>query len=194
MVESSTTQPSLNTILPELSAALGLTQAQIYERQRLLVKGGLLVSKKGMGPGTGVQATPHNVAVVLTTLLAVQRGDVVKRTKLLATAKPELCPCPHTGKTSFVGVLSEILAGPTAFPLTRRWWPNQIMVTRDTLAATIQWPVDEHGFSTWNAEFATARKPLPLTLLETKVILDGAFFPRLVTQLDRAGHALTGAR
>jgi hypothetical protein len=194
MAESPPAPSSLNTILPELSGALGLTEGQIYERQRQLVKAGLLFSKKGMGPGSGVQATPQNVSLVLTTLLAVQRGDVIKRTKLLAASKPEVSPCPHTGKTSFVEVLADILIGPAAFPKTTRWWPNQIMVTRDTLAARIQWPVDNHGFHTWNAEFTTSTKPPPLILLETKVILDGAFFPRLVKALDRAGHALTVAR
>ena len=195
MVESAPSSLSLNTILPELSGALELTPGKIYERQRQLVKAGLLISKKGMGPGSGVQATPHNVAMVLTTILAVQRGDAVKRTKLLAAAKPLVSPCPYTGKTSFLGVLANILSGPAAFaPGSVRWWPKQIIVAHDTLEATVQWPLDQFANQTWDAEFTISGKASPALTLGTNATLNGSFFPRLVEALNRAGHALTGAR
>lgn len=193
MVPSAPSPVSLNTILPEFSAALAVgTPAQIYERQRQLVRAGLLASKKGMGPGSGVAATPHNVALVLIALLAVQRGDAVKRTKLLANAKPVDYPCPYTGSLNLVGVLAAIFRGRNAFAAgTTRWWPNHIIVSRDSLGATVRWPLDQHGFHFVDAAFTSSGKSLPVVGLQTQVVLNGGFFPRFSSNLRNAGHALT---
>jgi hypothetical protein len=61
---------SLKSFIPELSGALQLNPHAIYERQRKLVKVGLLQHVEGRGPGSGVRLSVEAVVVLLISLLA----------------------------------------------------------------------------------------------------------------------------
>src|SRR5689334_12563975 len=63
---------SLKILMPSLADHLGTTAAALYERQRALVQGGLLTSKHGRGPGSGVPANPKNAALLVIAMLATQ--------------------------------------------------------------------------------------------------------------------------
>ncbi len=56
---------SLKSFLPVLSRILAEPADALYERQRALVREGLLESVPGHGTGSGVRATPESVAMLL---------------------------------------------------------------------------------------------------------------------------------
>ena len=60
----------LKTYLSTLSPLLGQSEEILYERQRALVREGLLESVSGRGPGSGVRADEKALAVFLVSLLA----------------------------------------------------------------------------------------------------------------------------
>jgi len=62
--------PSLTSFLPFLSSRLGLSVTALYERQRLLVRHGMLPQPVGRGRGSGVAASPASVAKLLLSVLA----------------------------------------------------------------------------------------------------------------------------
>lgn len=70
---------SLKSLIPKLALALGMTPAAIYERQRALVRAGLIQQRPGHGPGSGVLATPQSVAMLLIAILAT---DSLSETEL----------------------------------------------------------------------------------------------------------------
>jgi hypothetical protein len=59
----------LKLFLPLLSPHLRRSPAALYERQRALVRLGIIAAEKGRGPGSGVRATPQNVAAVILSVL-----------------------------------------------------------------------------------------------------------------------------
>ncbi len=72
---------SLKTYTAKLAELLGISPAVIYERQRALVKAGLLIYDKGRGPGSGVKVTPESVAtLILATLSANNLAETAERT------------------------------------------------------------------------------------------------------------------
>jgi hypothetical protein len=78
---------SLKSIIPLLSDVLVLSEHALYERQRALVRGGLLKAIEGRGPGSGVKATPENVAMLIISVLATDSlSDVIVDTKVIAKA------------------------------------------------------------------------------------------------------------
>jgi hypothetical protein len=96
-----------------LARELDMTPASLYERQRALTRAGLIKGKEGWGPGSGVRATPHSVAMLLIAVLAADSlSDVVESTKRYAWLKAERGVCPITGKKTFGSALVAILASP----------------------------------------------------------------------------------
>lgn len=78
---------SLKSIIPLLSDILGLSEHALYERQRALVRAGLLKATEGRGPGSGVKATPEAVAMLIISVLATDNlSDVALMTAALARA------------------------------------------------------------------------------------------------------------
>lgn len=73
--------PSLKSILPYLSAELGLSVAALYERQRALVRLELLPEPSHYGPGGGAPLTLFNVSLVLATILYADRLSEVQKAK-----------------------------------------------------------------------------------------------------------------
>jgi len=87
---------SLKSYITTLAPMVGLTSAALYERQRALVRVGLLQVEAGKGPGSGVKATPRSVAMLLLSVLAADNlSDVPSKTSAIARSRcrdSELCP------------------------------------------------------------------------------------------------------
>jgi hypothetical protein len=80
---------SLKSYSVELADYLSITPLAVYERQRALVRLGVLESIEGRGPHSGVRATPNAVAVILIgTLLADNLSEIDQRVVRLLNAKP----------------------------------------------------------------------------------------------------------
>lgn len=59
---------SLKDVCFKIGLTTGISPATIYEWQRALVAAGVLVGR-GRGPGSGVRATPQNIAILLIRLM-----------------------------------------------------------------------------------------------------------------------------
>jgi hypothetical protein len=110
---------SLKSIIPELAKLLEMTPAAIYERQRALVRAGLLKSESGRGPGSGVLATPESLAMLLIAILATESlSEAAELTGMFANLKIEITvpftktpkQCPTTGKRRLADALAAVLA------------------------------------------------------------------------------------
>jgi hypothetical protein len=75
--------PSLKTLLREIGPLLGLSEDQAYERQRELVRCGLLKVREGMGPGSGVPANHHTTSVLIASILTT---DLLRDLRLLISS------------------------------------------------------------------------------------------------------------
>lgn len=56
---------SLKAFLPNLAPILATTPDALYSRQRALINLGLLTTRKGRGPGSGVELSADSLAVLL---------------------------------------------------------------------------------------------------------------------------------
>jgi hypothetical protein len=70
------TTRSIKTIMPQLEVTLQMPGTMIYERQRALVKAGLVETRPGRGPGSGVEASPKNLALLLLAIMASEKPMV----------------------------------------------------------------------------------------------------------------------
>jgi hypothetical protein len=112
---------SLKTHLAKLARTLNLGEATLYERQRALVREGMLESLPGQGRGSGVRATPDTLALVLIALLSsVSLTDAAPLTKEVARAKPASGKCPLTGATTFRDAVAKILSDPNLLAKVKR--------------------------------------------------------------------------
>lgn len=101
--------------IPALATILGEKPTTLYERQRELLREGLLQALPGRGRGSGVQATPEAIALVLCSLMASPSlTGAGPRTRAMAesmTAPPASpTPCGLTGATRFAAALARILS------------------------------------------------------------------------------------
>lgn len=100
---------SLNSFLPALSDLVGVTPGVLYERQRSLVQLGLLESKPGRGPGSGVRLSPHNVGVLLLNYAGTDSLSETSRTERVCAAtfhgNEGKRTCPITGKMYFLDIV-----------------------------------------------------------------------------------------
>jgi hypothetical protein len=103
---------SLKGYTPALGRLLGLNPMTLYERQRALVRHGLLDAEAGRGPGSGVRTTASSVARLLVSALATDRlSEAYSRTRVIADARPaEVDRCPYTGARSFWEGLTRLLS------------------------------------------------------------------------------------
>jgi DNA-binding IscR family transcriptional regulator len=102
---------SLKALIPKIASALGTTPAALYERQRALVRAGLLHPLPGHGPGSGVRATPESVALLLIALLATSSlTETEGQTARIMNLKSANKRCPLTGKKTFSTALAAVLA------------------------------------------------------------------------------------
>jgi len=101
---------SLKSFIPNVAQATGLSPLALYERQRALVRSGLLQGKSGRGPGSGVRATAETVALLLVAVLATDSlSETEERTERFAQLESAEGICPLTGKKTFAEALSAIL-------------------------------------------------------------------------------------
>lgn len=101
---------SLKSLLPELADPLDMTTAALYERQRALVRAGLLRPRPGKGPGSGVEADAKSVAMLLISILATSSlSEVEEWTRIIARMRPVDGVCPFTHKKNFADALATAL-------------------------------------------------------------------------------------
>ncbi|KWV54323.1 hypothetical protein AS156_00930 [Bradyrhizobium macuxiense] len=111
---------SLNAFLPALSELVGVSPGVLYERQRSLVKHGLIKSRPGRGPGSGVPLTYANVAMLLIAYMAADAlADVPMRVERAANGKARaehnenlLAAQGRPTKANFQETIEGILADP----------------------------------------------------------------------------------
>jgi hypothetical protein len=117
---SSLAMISLKTFLPILSAMIGTTPAVLYERQRALVRLGLLHAVEGRGPGSGVHLSARSLATLIIAYAAADSlADVERRAPQVcaAAADGDHCPdqeqvCPLTKSATFLDALERLLDDP----------------------------------------------------------------------------------
>ena len=106
---------SLKGWAPGLAKIFNTTPAAVYERQRALVRAGLIAAGPGRGPGKGVQATPRTIAALLIGMLVTESlTEAVELTERVMHLKNENKP----GET-FAQVLEDILGSPEEAPKVR---------------------------------------------------------------------------
>jgi hypothetical protein len=128
-----TTGISLKGFAPILADYLNLTPLAVYERQRALVRCGLLPAPTTRGPGTGVRATPETVALLLTAILATDNlTEIDDRVIRLAKSRADDQRCPFTGAITFAKALAGLLANEGLATRTA-----SIVVNRTTLRGRI---------------------------------------------------------
>jgi hypothetical protein len=103
---------SLKAYAPLLSWRLRMTPAALYERQRALVRDGILEQSEGRGPGSGVHAVPYSVALLLVAVLATDSlSETTEKVRSFAAAKSIAADglCPLTRKPTFVEAIALVL-------------------------------------------------------------------------------------
>jgi hypothetical protein len=127
---------SLTAFLPNIPN-FGLSVPALYERQRALVRLGHLPAPKGRGRGSGVDATPRSVAMLIIAIMATDNlSDTDARVKRLANAKVDAAiyrhGCGVTGATTFVEALAALLGSEDLCRLV-----ESAIVSRSNLSARI---------------------------------------------------------
>jgi hypothetical protein len=98
--------PSTKSLIPFLADRLAIKPAAIYERQRELVRAGLMEQSPGRGPGSGVRATHRNLAMLLISVLTTSSlSEVNDEAGAIARLKNAKGTCPVTGKKMFADAL-----------------------------------------------------------------------------------------
>ena len=99
---------SLKSCIPELAPILDQSEAALYERQRALVREGLIKSRPGHGRGSGVEASPETMAILLIGVLSsLSLSEAGPRARRMAAARGEVCGL--TGADRFKDALTQIL-------------------------------------------------------------------------------------
>jgi hypothetical protein len=102
---------SLQGCLPALAEVLNANQTTLYERQRALVREGLLDALPGHGRGSGVRATPESIAMLTIGMLAsVSLADVGPLARSFSEGASIASKCPLTGAKTFHAALSQMLS------------------------------------------------------------------------------------
>jgi hypothetical protein len=88
---------SLKAFAPVLASLLQTTPAAIYERQRALIRAGVLPAPIGRGRGNGLPATAETIAPMLIAMMATDNlsdtdGRVKKLSDLRISSHPETGP------------------------------------------------------------------------------------------------------
>ena len=113
--------PSLTSILPAIAPVLELTPQALYERQRALIRLGLLAAPEGRGK-VGAVASPDTVALlIVATMVTDNLSDTDDRVRRLSSAPfvdGKKDRCAFSGAIMFKEALSFVLS-PTA-SLSRR--------------------------------------------------------------------------
>lgn len=101
----------LKTYLPALASHLATTADALYERQRKLVKSGVMVGSTGRGPGSGVRVSPNTVSLMIIAMMATDElTDLENSVQKLALQKSDSSRCPLTGASNFGDALAFIIS------------------------------------------------------------------------------------
>jgi hypothetical protein len=170
---------SLRAYCATLARLVESTSAAIYERQRLLVRAGL-IDLEGRGPGGGTKATPDNVALLLVGLLAVDTlADAERTVRAIARAKPMAGPREHILEArTFASGVSMILSDAELAAHTAK-----ISVSRSSHHASIEFfgPVAKVPKGNWTLFYAHTGRPPPHYRIEARV--DGVILRVIATHL-----------
>jgi hypothetical protein len=124
--------PSLKSFLPKLSECLSVSPAALYERQRALVRLGILTGKEGRGPGSGVKLAADSLAALLASLLVTDNlSDVDDRVSLLLKATGAYSSGSHGLTADTFGAALGIILWQEAFIF-------EISVDRQNLSAEVR--------------------------------------------------------
>jgi hypothetical protein len=129
---------SLKAFAPVLAETLGTTSAAIYERQRALVRLGLLPAPIGRGRGNGVPASANAVAMIIIAMMVTDNlSDTDDRVRTVAEAqvlgRGRAPRCTLTGRRDFKSALVALLR------MTDLPEGLTILVSRKKLSAAIHW-------------------------------------------------------
>jgi hypothetical protein len=102
----------LKTYLPQIAPLLGMSAEMAYERQRALVREGILEPRPGRGPGSGVSADEDSLAVLLISILSHDLLTEAPMTNFYCELRSSQNKCPVTGAKTLRRALSTILANP----------------------------------------------------------------------------------
>lgn len=102
---------ALKTYLQSIAPLLGASGDALYERQRALVRMGVLHAGAGRGPGSGVKATPESIGMLLLSFLGTEGpAGTAEKTAALAQLSPsDGDRCPLTGQRSLIDAIVSIL-------------------------------------------------------------------------------------
>jgi DNA-binding IscR family transcriptional regulator len=146
---------SLKRLITDVSALTELSEAAVYERQRALVRAGLLKTERGRGPGSGVRGTPKSVALLLISLLATGNlSEAGLSTRIFAKLENKEGSCPLTGKRTFEEAVTAILASKE---LAQR--VIAINVSRETRETEITYRDPSKGGNITSSEFGLTGQP-----------------------------------
>jgi hypothetical protein len=118
----------LKKFISQLSEVLGMSELALIERQRALVRAGLLPAAEGRGPGSGVRVTAETVATLLTAVLATASlSETVAETRLRLSAKRDRREIEDYAKVkdalggaeTFKSALAHVLASDEAITVVR---------------------------------------------------------------------------
>ncbi|HZL58980.1 MAG TPA: hypothetical protein VFC38_04710 [Stellaceae bacterium] len=173
---------SLKGYTPGLGRLLGVSAAALYERQRALVRGGLLEIEGGRGPGSGVRVTARALALLIISVLATDSlAETASRTRKVAAARPRGHErCPYTGMRTFRDAFDAAL-----FSTGKAENIIEISVSRTAARAQIKYydPAENHSEKT--VEFATGQR-----VAEPEISVSATIGGSLLKQLARDVQAI----
>jgi hypothetical protein len=159
---------SLKAYTPVLAWRLGTTPAALYERQRALVRDGILEQSDGRGPGSGVPLGPLPVALLLVAVLATDSlTETAEKVGIFAAAKSTERDglCPLTRRPTFVEAVAQLLD-----PAHQHWQKiMNVTVHRTTPAGVIRYE-DSRGST--DSVFAAQAKQEAMLPAPTKLLID----------------------
>jgi hypothetical protein len=171
---------SLKSLIPDLAPTFNMTPAALYERQRALVRAGWLTGKEGKGPGSGVQATPRSVSLLLISVLATDSlSEVQAEVGRLASLRIEeelvrsdagqtrhnsVLECPVSRAQKFDHALESLLRSPTLAGKTSR-----IIAWRGEAQVRIDFHEEENGISRSSVFGKSSRKSMGLLKIEASI-------------------------
>jgi hypothetical protein len=180
---------SLKAYVPLLAWRLGTTPAALYERQRALVRHGVLDQSEGRGPGSGVQLAPYPVALLLLAVLATDSlSETAEKVRAFAIAKSNAADglCPLTGESTFVEAIARVL------DMARQHWRKIVTITvhRTRGSGFIRYG-DNRGST--DSVFATRLRPEPKLAARTMLLVDATLTRDLIIQIASDLKKITGS-
>ncbi|WP_407531008.1 hypothetical protein [Methylobacterium oryzisoli] len=134
---------SLKSFIPGMARLLGTTPAALYERQRALMRAGVLHADSGRGPGSGVRSTSASVTLLLVAVLGSDNlSHAAEHTKKIDEAKIVEDRGREMRHSEFGLTLHNILA----FERDRKYVEG-ITIARNCARAEIRYLIDGFEFT-----------------------------------------------